>query len=338
MKKRKAKPRMSNASKEEVVKQKLLSYYNSEMNELTKDFTKNNKEANGTRFYLFQTIHKAEEIRDMIFNLAYFYDDNFVGNKDFMHIPNISNILNNIQRYPVLLASRKSEDGTNDILGTATIKYENNKCIEDDPYFPTRNENVLSVTGILTKRNTDDGQIRIKGIGKELYKSAIKTAYEINKEKKVRLIFEVDCRNVNSIGAALKAVNTLKEEGINTRLFIHGYYEIRNYDNTLAEAPTFICEVDFGDTDKTIFDKKITFNYLNCKKESLLEDLNNVIVKNTKEMNRFENIIKDKRVIYHDLIPFDAESVILEIGDTASGNDRIPELPRLEYVESIGNF
>ena len=96
----------------------------------------------------------------------------------------------------------------------------------------------------MTKRNTDDGQIRIKGIGKELYKSAIKTAYEINKEKKVRLIFEVDCRNVNSIGAALKAVNTLKEEGINTRLFIPGYYEVRNYDNTLAEAPTFICEVD----------------------------------------------------------------------------------------------
>ena len=100
-KKKKSKPRTMKSSDGEVAKQKIFNYYIKEMEERTENFTLNNPDAQGTKFYLFQTIRSKDEVRDMIFKLAYFYDRNFVGNKDFMHIPNISNILFNIVKIMV---------------------------------------------------------------------------------------------------------------------------------------------------------------------------------------------------------------------------------------------
>ena len=53
-------------------------------------------------FHLFQTIQSKEKMKDTLFELAYFYDVNFVGNKDFIHIPNISNIIDNTIHYPII--------------------------------------------------------------------------------------------------------------------------------------------------------------------------------------------------------------------------------------------
>ena len=90
--------------------------------------------------------------------------------------------------------------------------------------------------------NEDESEIRVRGVGKELFKSAIKAAVEINKIEPVRLIFEVDCRNTNSLNAACKAMKDLQKEGLNINIFITGYYEIKNKDKSLTEAPTFILE------------------------------------------------------------------------------------------------
>ena len=243
-----------------------------------------------------------------------------------MHIPNISNVLNNILNYPIMLVTKKDEYGKDEILGTTTIKFENNKSFTDNPYFPTKGEDVLSITGVLTKLNAvDKDGNKIRGLGRELFKSAIKGAYEINKDKKVRLICEVDCRNTNSLYSVCKAVKELQEENVNLQMFLAGYYEIKNKEKNLLEAPTFILEVDLNG-DKEINNNNLNFDYQNCKSTNLFSSLSNVISKNTNENKKFVNIVGDKKVTFHSIEPINALNIKLEVGTTADGNNREPVL------------
>lgn len=323
-KKKKAKPRSNFNQDGEVAKQKIFKYYIKEMEEKTQKV--NSQSSYESNFHLFQTIKNKESVRDTIFNLTYFYDNNFTGNKDFMHIPNISNVLNNILNYPIMLVTKKDEYGKDEILGTTTIKFENNKSFTDNPYFPTKGEDVLSITGVLTKLNAvDKDGNKIRGLGRELFKSAIKGAYEINKDKKVRLICEVDCRNTNSLYSVCKAVKELQEENVNLQMFLAGYYEIKNKEKNLLEAPTFVLEIDLNG-DKEINNNNLNFDYQNCKSTNLFSNLSNVISKNTNENKKFVNIVGDKKITYHSIEPINALNIKLDVGTTADGNDREPVL------------
>lgn len=322
-KKKKAKPRENNPTDGKVAKQKLFKAYNNEMEE------KDQKTENYS-FYLFQSIKNKELFRKNIFDVVYFYDRNFVGNKDFMHIPSIKNVLNNLTKYPIMLATQKNEYGEDVILGTTTVKYQNNKKTSDNPYFPTVNENILLITGVLTKQNAvDKNGNKIKGIGKELFKSSIKAAYNLNKEQNVRLICEVDCRNKNSLYSISKAVDELQKEKVNIQMFADGYYEIINKAGKLVEAPTIMLEVDLNKK-KRINKKNLTLDYTNCKFDNLFSDLSNVICENTKEKDRFVNKKGDKTIIYHRIKPINALGLKLNVGNTAEGNERVPELKPLE--------
>lgn len=333
-KQKKIRPR-SNERIDEVAKQKIFKTYIKEMEEKTEKFTKTNEPS--INFHLFQTIRNKDLVRDSIFNLANFYDTNFTGNKDFMHIPNISNILDNILRYPIMLSTQKDMYGNDEILGTTTVKIENNKELSDNPYFPTVNEDVLSITGILTKADAvDKNGNKIKGLGRELFKSAIKGAYNINKEKNVRLICEVDCRNKNSLYAVEKAVKELQEEEIKIQVFLTGYYEIYNSNKILSEAPTFILEVDLNN-EKELNNNILNFDYTNCQSTNLYSNLSKVICANTKECKKYINILDGKKVIYHSIKPINALGITLDVGTTADGNERIPVLStvQLEPVNRI---
>ena len=322
-KKKKARPR-SCEQDNEVVKQKIFKYYIKEMEEKTK---KENKENSlGTKFHLFQTIKSKEKIRDSIFNLTYFYDNNFTGNKDFMHIPNISNVLDNIVNYPIMLVSKKDEYGNDEILGTTTVKYENNKTLSDNPYFPTKGEDILSITGVLTKMNaTDKNGNKVKGLGRELFKSSVKGAYNINKDKSIRLICEVDCRNTNSLYSVCKAVKELQDEGLNVQIFLTGFYEIKNKEKNLLEAPTFILEIDLNG-DKQLNNDILNLDYQNIDSTNLFTNLSKVICENTKENKKIITALENKKVIYHNLEPINAQSITLNVGTTADGNNREPVL------------
>lgn len=334
-KKKKAKPR-SNNEEIEVAKQKIFKYYIKEMEEKTKKLNKEN--SLGTNFHLFQTIRNKEEIRDTIFNLTYFYDNNFTGNKDFMHIPNISNVLNNIIHYPIMLVSKKDEYGKDEILGTTTVKYENNKSLADNPYFPTKGENILSITGVLTKMNaTDKNGNKIKGLGRELFKSAIKGAYNANKDNALRLICEVDCRNTNSLYSVCKAVKELQEERTNVQIFLTGFYEIKNKEKKLLEAPTFILEIDLNGN-KQVNDDYLNFDYQNIDSTNLFTNLSKIICENTKETKKIITVSDSKRIIYHNLEPINAQNITLNVGNTADGNNREPVLNlQLEAVNKSNN-
>ena len=322
-KKKKARPR-SNEQDMDVVKQKIFKYYVKEMEDKTLKVNKEN--ALDTNFHLFQTIRGKEEARDTIFNLTYFYDNNFTGNKDFMHIPNISNVLDNVQRYPIMLVSKKDEYGKDEILGTTTVKFENNKSLSDNPYFPTKGEDILSITGVLTKMNAlDKNGNKIKGLGRELFKSAIKGAYNANKDNTVRLICEVDCRNTNSLYSVCKAVKELQEEGNNIQIFLNGYYEIKNKEKNLIEAPTFILEIDLNG-DKEVNNDNLILDYQNIDSTNLFTNLSKVICANTKENKKIVTYKNDAKIVFHSVAPINAQNITLNVGTTADGNNREPVL------------
>ena len=335
-KKKKSKPRKQMYFLGNTMQEKTFNYYIREMEEKTEDFNLRNASSN-VDFHLFQTIPEKNKILNTIFDLAYFYDTNFTGNKDFMHIPSVKQIAKNFVKYPVMLATQKDEYGAEEILGATTVKIENNSSISDNPYFPTKNESVLSITGVLTKYNAmDKFGNKIKGIGKELYKSAIRGAYELNKEKTVRLICEIDCRNINSLISISKAIKELQEENLPVKLCMPGYYEIYDKKNNLLEAPTFMLEVDLTG-DKNINQTLTKFSYLQCNSANLFKDLVQVIKSNTKERKKYINICGKDIVIYHSIKPIDALNIELEIGTAAEGNNRVPLSKPLEIEYVIGN-
>ncbi len=331
MKRKKKKSRPRTVENFNLFKAEAFKHYIKEMEERTQEFTKNNPNLSDVKFYLFQTIKNRDLLRDMIFNLTYFYDTNYTGNKDFIHIPDISTILDNLLKHPIMLATRKDENNTEEILGVCTVKLESSTNISSNPFFPTKNENVLIISNILTKLNAvDKNGNKVKGIGKELFKAAIRSAYKLNKTNKLRLICEVDCRNMQSYSAVSKAVIALKDEGLNLDLAVDGYYEIIDNTGELTEAPTFILEIGL-DSNRVISDEKHEFNYLDCKATELFSDLNSVIEKNTKELSEFVNIKDEKVVIYHELEAFNALNVEFNIGNTAEGNERVPQIQSLQY-------
>lgn len=335
-KKKKGKPREQMYFLENTLQEKTFNYYIKEMEEKTKSFKL--KSALDVEFYLFQKMLEKSNIIDMVFNLAYFYDTNFTGNKDFMHTPTIDKIIQSFTRYPILLATQKNQYGAEEILGATIIKFENNVSILDNPYFPTKNENVLSITGVLTKQSAFDLKgNKIKGIGKELYKSAIKGAYELNKNKTIRLICEIDCRNVNSLNSISNAVRELQQENIPIQLYISGYYEIYDKNKNLTEAPTFILEIDLNG-ERNIKNTLTKFSYLQCDSESLFQDLVEVIKGNTEEERKYFNIHDKHIVIFHSIKSINALNVELEVGRTAEGNDRIPLSKPVEMEYVIGDI
>ena len=138
---------------------------------------------------------------------------------------------------------------------------------------------------------------------------------------------------MHSFNAVVNAIKELQNENLNVNVAVSGYYEILNSQGELEEAPTFILEMDLGEN-KLISNNKIEFNYLDCKSTELFSDLNNVLEKNTNELKEFVNKKDDKTIIYHSLEPFNALNVSINVGNTANGNERVPSIKELEYVQN----
>lgn len=331
--KKKERPRENDNILSESTRSYIFKQFRKELDTKTKKY----KEEKGLdiSFDICQDNSNPNELVSSIFNLAYFYDENFLGNKDFIHIPAITQIANNMLKYPVILASRKELDGSNEILGATTIKMENNNSITKNPYFPTKNQNVLSITGVLSKPNVYQGDTKIRGIGKELYKSSIQSAIEVNKEKNIRLICEIDVRNTNSFNSICNAVRELRDEGTDVQLFIAGYYEIFGKNKKMVEAPTFILELDLDGT-KSLDENHVDFSYLDSDLNNLYDDLSSKVRAQVKETKRYINMKNSNSIVYHSIKPINALNVSIEVGLTAEGNDRKRELSpiQIEYVNS----
>ena len=178
-------------------------------------------------------------------DIAKFYNNNWLGNIDYVHIPDCTKVIEDLYKYPLIIAV---DTARNEILGAATLRYEE---ITDDnfsPFFAERLSKKLEITGIIT--NIDNKNHGCRGIGTQIYELAIKTAYKCKERvKDLRLSCEVDCRNVNSIRAlhiaADKAGRDLFKSnpdfGFKTPVIAY-YYTIKP-DGTLYESTILVIEV-----------------------------------------------------------------------------------------------
>ena len=268
---------------------------------------------------------------DNVYNIADFYNSNWLGNADFMHIPNFEQTVSNCMRYPIIIARKK---GTNDILGISTIKYDENNQDYKDPYFPEEDAKYFSITGILTRRNNVH-----RGIGKKIYEIAIRGAYNYEKYYPgTRIMCVIDCRNRQSLRALNSAVLNIRNNGIvgegkELPANIVGYYELRDKESDdLLEAPTLVMEVGLNERDrreKDVVLRNISFNLENGK--TRFESLRGTLREN---LERYKigspEILEDDGcglVYYYHLGEAQEcllDGINIQSNGTELGNDRIP--------------
>ena len=223
-----------------------------QMNEICKNVNEqmDKNPENSLRYEVLQYSDIANRY-DIVQQITDFYNRNWTGNKDFMHIPDFNQVLYNCSNYPIIIAREK---GKSDILAISTIKYAENKDEEIDPYFPEKDAKYFSITGILTKKET-----KHRGMGKKIYEIALRGAYEFNKKYPgTRAMCVIDCRNKNSLRALAKAVENINETTFNGKnkelpAEIVGYYELVNNEMNPIEAPTLVLVV--GLVEQPIMDK-----------------------------------------------------------------------------------
>lgn len=207
--------------------------------------------------------------------IADFYNENWLGNKDYMHIPNYSQVMSNYMRYPIIIAREEQDD---EILAISTIKYDENNPDEIDPYFPDVEAKYFSITGILAKRETTH-----RGMGKKIYEIALRGAHAYNKHYPgTRIMCVIDCRNSQSLRALSAAVEKINRdqlvgEGQELPANIVGYYELRNSQTgELEEAPTLVLEVGLETQNKGTADiQEKALTYQKTETTPLFDSLNN---------------------------------------------------------------
>lgn len=256
-----------------------------------------------------------------------FYNYNWTGNIDFMHIPDFNQTLYNCRKYPIIIAREKE---TKEMLGISTIKYDENSTDNIDPYFPIDNQKYFSITGILTKKNNPH-----KGIGKRIYEIAMRGYHDYNEVyQDTKLICVIDCRNKNSVNALYSATERINR----TRCLdnpmqsnIISYYLVTDEENNMLEAPTIVVESkSIKQLDK---ENRPTIEYIKEEKEqfiSLLKSLKEVIVKNNEKKPIINN--DDAGIVSYFEIENSTTLPNIISNGTEEGNDRKPRKDKTTII------
>lgn len=277
----------------------------------------NKKENNNIEYVVLQGLSKKDPyILDpfIIYKIADFYNYNWLGNADFMHIPNFSQVVFNCNNYPIIIAREKN---TKDIIGISTLKYDENSSELEDPYYPIKSEKYFSITGILTKINN-----QYKGIGKKIYEIAIKSHYYYNKiYNDTTIMCVIDCRNKNSVNALSSAAESLnKEVEENIIAKITGYYLLLDEEEQMIEAPTIVLKVE--ETKEKQHERNIV-EYRNSE-ESLFNSLLNTLEEELTDIRGpiINNDEGNGTVHYYHVENYNSLPKIISNG-TEHGNDRV---------------
>ena len=260
------------------------------------------------------------KIINLVKDISDFYNENWLGNADYIHIPDARKVLDNYLKYPIIMAYQQYPDGSIDILGIATLKYYQNTDDFVNPYYPIPNKRFFEVTGILTKQNS-----LVKNIGKRIYEILIEA---LEKYQEVLpdfdVIFVADCRNYMSINGARGGAKYLREErGKNAYGKIVGFYTVRE-NGVLTEAPTFVAKFDFNSSPLT---NTIEFSYQ--EDADLFESMLQII---TSKLASYDiapeaiNMDECGEVAFYKLGDdrINLDDITILPNGTEKGNDRIP--------------
>ena len=273
-----------------------------------------NNESENVEYVVLQGLNQDDAYaRDasIIQKITEFYDVNWQGNADFMHIPDFEQTLYNCHNYPIIIARDRI---TKEIIGISTIKYnENVNCL--DPYYPFLGEHYFSITGILTKRDNP-----FRGVGKKIYEIIIRSINEYNNfYPNTSLTCVIDCRNRNSVNAIYEASSVINEDGIEATPKIVGFYTVTD-NNIMLEAPTIVIRIN----NELINMQRENLSYSN--KEDLFSSLFLELINYVGN----DNVDKPKVsydeagiVSYYSLFR-DVSLPIINTNGTELGNDRVP--------------
>ena len=289
--------------------------------------------SNEVVYEVFQ-LSDLSENRENIYMVADFYNKNWQGNNDFMHIPDFEQTLANTRAYPIIIARKK---GTDEILGISTIKYDENSEESIDPYFPEGDAKYFSITGILTKRNNT-----YKGIGKKIYEIALRGAYNYEKHYPgTRIMCVIDCRNRQSLRALSSAVKNIRDDGfLGDDLYlpanVFGYYELRDKEEgKLLEAPTLVMEVGLSPKEKNGEEEEFSLRNISFNRKEGQSLFDTLLV--TLKDNLYEYKINEPKVLedsdagmvyfysLEDREMCKLEGISIESNGTEKGNDRVPK-------------
>ena len=305
--------------------------------------TKKEEPENKLRYEVLQFSNLAKKW-DSVYKIADFYNKNWLGNKDFMHIPDFEQVLYNCLSYPIIISREEDE---NEILGISTIKYNENTQDDIDPYFPEANAKYFSITGILVKKGTTH-----KGMGKKIYEIAIRSATEYSREfPETRMMCVIDCRNSHSLRALSYAVENINNNGLvgeNMELpaNIVGYYELRDKQNSkLEEAPTLVLEVGLNSREKTSTVNERVFEYRKNEDEPLFQTLKIELRQKMQEYGLNSPTIMqdgDCGIVYYYSLNRECalNGVCIKSNGTEEGNDRTPIYDKKmhEFIGPIRNI
>lgn len=184
---------------------------------------------------------------DIVRQAAQLYDE-YKGNEEYIHIPDISQMLYNLQHYPVLVAFNIE---TGDLEGIITIKYHENTQGDIDPYYPKDGVSFFSATGVIVKQT---GNMLKKGMGTSLYEASIlgiQKYVQKHQEQNIELNVVIDCTNLPSLYALEHAIQRIQARehvgrGRKLEAILDGIYTVRDEKNHLVEAPTYSLKVDLN--------------------------------------------------------------------------------------------
>lgn len=188
---------------------------------------------------------------DLIRQAAQIYDE-YEGNEEYIHIPDVQQMIENALNYPVLVAYNKV---TNELEGIVTIKYHENDSKETmDPYYQKEGAKFFSITGVLVRQRENTLH---KGIGSNLYSASIlgiEQYAQEHRDEQMELNAVIDCTNLPSLYALINGTENLQARGLvgkNKELeaVLDAIYLVRDSEQHLVEAPTFVLKIDLEPKD-----------------------------------------------------------------------------------------
>ena len=230
------------------MKRELLESLQQACELMTKDYHMQTGKRN-IRFSVLQLFEeKYPEVTlkvDLVRQSAQVYDE-YQGNEEYIHIPDIHQMLQNLRDYPVLGVF---DIQSGELEGVVTIKYhENISAKETDPYYPKLEAKFFSITGVIVKQR---GNMLNKGIGSNLYAASILGLQKYaskHPEENLELNIVIDCTNLPSLYAlnnGNEKIATCGYLGKNQRLMavLDGIYVVRDKEHHLVEAPTYVIRI-----------------------------------------------------------------------------------------------
>lgn len=333
------------------MKRKLLEKMQEACEIITKGY-KRQINNDSVQFCVIQLLNMGMiEKTDLVRELAQIYDE-YVGNEEYIHIPDVNQMLHNLQHYPVLGVFNTR---TGELDGVVTIKYHENSSEETtDPYYPKKGAKFFSITGVIVRQRENTLN---KGLGSSLYAASIlgvqKYASELTNEN-IELNAVIDCTNIQSLYALANAnrkiylANYMGEKQ-KLEAILDGIYTVRNEEQHLVEAPTYVIKIPLvpqkvvdNEGENELFSYKTKSDTPNFEQYQELLDTILAKAKQTRNFNitrTLDDGVGNVDYFHLDNLGIHLENMKIERNGTENiGKKRIPRGDVSEFVGPMPDF